>query len=317
MVSANNVSISNGRLVDHDSIAETINIQFDISWKNSWRISHTANNWDAAWVFAKYKSVESTEWKHVTLSDTEADHFPPPGAEINPVTEKTGVFIYKSDTSPGPVDVNWQGVKLRWDYGEDVNVSVVDIRLFAIEMVYVPPGNFQVGDGFAGSLNRFINGDIDMPYVVTQGQIQIGQETGNLWDHENSLGNPGLLHPDFPTGYNAYYCMKYEISQGQYAAFLNTLTLNQANNRFPLNIAVGHYRFTIHKEGSEYIADVPDRACNYLSWADGAAYADWAGLRPMSELEYEKTCRGILMPVLREFAWGSTSLRILSNPPLM
>jgi len=38
-------------------------------------------------------------------------------------------------------------------------------------------------------------------------------------------------------------------------------------------------------------------ACNLLSWWDGAKFAAWAGLRPMSELEYEKACRGPLKPV--------------------
>ena len=41
---------------------------------------------------------------------------------------------------------------------------------------------------------------------------------------------------------------------------------------------------------------------------DGAAYADWAGLRPMTELEFEKACRGNQTPVPDEFAWGTTSI---------
>ena len=32
-------------------------------------------------------------------------------------------------------------------------------------------------------------------------------------------------------------------------------------------------------------------ACNYLSVNDMLAYADWAGLRPLSEMEYEKMGR--------------------------
>jgi formylglycine-generating enzyme required for sulfatase activity len=40
---------------------------------------------------------------------------------------------------------------------------------------------------------------------------------------------------------------------------------------------------------------------------DGAAYMDWAGLRPMTELEFEKACRGINTPVASEFAWGNTT----------
>ncbi|MCP4710862.1 MAG: hypothetical protein GY869_19750, partial [Planctomycetes bacterium] len=44
------------------------------------------------------------------------------------------------------------------------------------------------------------------------------------------------------------------------------------------------------------------------SWDDGLAYADWAGLRPFTELEFEKACRGPELPVPNEFAWGNTSI---------
>jgi formylglycine-generating enzyme required for sulfatase activity len=50
-------------------------------------------------------------------------------------------------------------------------------------------------------------------------------------------------------------------------------------------------------------------ACNFLSWMDGCAYMDWAGLRPMTELEFEKACRGDQMPVLDEYAWGTKEVR--------
>ena len=41
---------------------------------------------------------------------------------------------------------------------------------------------------------------------------------------------------------------------------------------------------------------------------DGCAYLDWAALRPMTELEFEKAARGPLSPVAGEYAWGSTSI---------
>ena len=47
-----------------------------------------------------------------------------------------------------------------------------------------------------------------------------------------------------------------------------------------------------------------------LSWPDLCAYADWAALRPMTELEYEKACRGPNNPVLGEYAWGNTSISL-------
>lgn len=42
---------------------------------------------------------------------------------------------------------------------------------------------------------------------------------------------------------------------------------------------------------------------------DGAAYADWAGLRPMTELEFEKACRGTgAQPTDYEYAWGNKTI---------
>ena len=53
---------------------------------------------------------------------------------------------------------------------------------------------------------------------------------------------------------------------------------------------------------------LPYLPMRYARWADVAAYADWAGLRPITELEYEKAARGPLAPVAGEYAWGSTSI---------
>lgn len=49
-------------------------------------------------------------------------------------------------------------------------------------------------------------------------------------------------------------------------------------------------------------------ACNHLSWADLGAYLDWSGLRPMTELEFEKVCRGPATPVGGEYAWSTTAM---------
>ena len=42
---------------------------------------------------------------------------------------------------------------------------------------------------------------------------------------------------------------------------------------------------------------------------DLVAYLDWAALRPMTELEYEKIARGSAEAIVPgEYAWGSTSI---------
>jgi formylglycine-generating enzyme required for sulfatase activity len=52
---------------------------------------------------------------------------------------------------------------------------------------------------------------------------------------------------------------------------------------------------------------------NYLSSVDLLAYLDWSGLRPMTELEFEKICRGPSLPVLNEFAWGNATITSLAS----
>lgn len=134
--------------------------------------------------------------------------------------------------------------------------------------------------------------------------------------------------------------MKYEISQEQYVTFLNSLTFTQQAARTAVgpNSAAGtlaiapaatpsRNRIEVMTSGvpntqpAVYGCDLdndgtyndPDDgqniACNYLSWADLIAYMDWSGLRPMTEFEYEKTCRGAAAAVLaNEHAWSSTAL---------
>jgi formylglycine-generating enzyme required for sulfatase activity len=104
--------------------------------------------------------------------------------------------------------------------------------------------------------------------------------------------------------------MKYEISQQGYVDFLNSLTQPQANAR---KYSGNTYRYAI--TGStvgSYATTNPYVACNNLNWADLAAYFDWSGLRPLTELEFEKACRGTIPAVPNEYSWGTTE--IASSP---
>ena len=120
--------------------------------------------------------------------------------------------------------------------------------------------------------------------------------------------------------------MKYELSQGQYTAFLNSLTSDQQIPRTatdPRQVAgtlalspSAPFRNTIQIETpatasapATYTCTPPDRDCNFLRDDDLLAYLDWAGLAPMTELEYETAARGPLHPVPGEFAWGTPDIR--------
>lgn len=340
---AANIAVTNVTLTGVLYAGMVTDVRFDVKWDASWRASWTetnvtpnvtVTNWDAAWIFVKYRCRDGadTNWNHAPLSTNNHDHTSPTGSIINVGLSTNaggayfgaGVFLFRSEEGSG----SWTnaGVKLRWRYGADgvASTARVDVCVHAIEMVYVPQGSFYLGDGCTGGVGteiqgQFENGQFTNAFLVTNDNYIIylgGGTNGNLGNNNASGMAAGwtddfndvtgqILPAAFPKGYSAFYCMKYAISQGQYADFLGQLTYPQATNRYPGYS--GLYRHTVTNLPS-YSAGAPARACNYLSWADGAAYADWSGLRPMTELEYEKICRGPLFPVTNEFAWGTNTI---------
>jgi hypothetical protein len=137
--------------------------------------------------------------------------------------------------------------------------------------------------------------------------------------------------------------MKYELTQGAYRDFLNTLTLTQQTTRTtnaPTSgigtpamwlIAGFHYRNFIEiktpsngtdpavygcdASGNNVFDEAADGeyvACNHLMWPDLAAWLDWSGMAPMTEIQFERICRGYtsaggITPVPGEGAWGNAS----------
>ncbi len=320
---ANNVSLGVTPLLTEQNIAnEQISIRFDLSWDNSWRTNSAPNNWDALWLFAKFKRISDGKWYHASLvSNNVSTGTQGTAATLSVRGDGKGAFYYRSTNSSGTFSST--GVHLRWDYGADgvscnLGDEISEMRIFAIEMVYVPQGAYYLGSG-GTEIDNFRANNTNNPYLVnSEGAINVGYNNGNLYyDSEGNGGDQmGPIPASFPKGYNAFYCMKYEITQEQYADFLNTLTPSQKTARFPNNFNVSrHY---IKSVGGIYGCDGNNNnvlneandgqniACNFINWIDASAYADWAGLRPVTELEFEKASRGTATPVANEYAWGTT-----------
>ena len=89
-------------------------------------------------------------------------------------------------------------------------------------------------------------------------------------------------------------------------SFLNALTQARADVR---RFAGATYRYAITGDGvGSYETSTPFVAVNRVSWVDGAVFAAWVGLRPMTGLEFEMAARGLLVPAPDEYVWGSTSI---------
>ncbi|MDW3651291.1 MAG: hypothetical protein R8P61_29710 [Bacteroidia bacterium] len=316
----NNIQIENVSLVDQNMSDDYYFVEFDLSWENSWRTSTFESNYDAAWVFVKFTPKNQQLWEHATLhyvNGTNDGHLAPSGATINTTSDGVGIFIYRD--SDGIGNVNYQNVRLRWDYGADgvADDEVLEISVFAVEMVYVPQGAFYAGDG-QQDFGQLEAGNSGQPFLITsEAALTLGGTNVNNLSNNNTINmlndddfdysTTRTLPADFPKGYDAFYCMKYEGSQQQYADFLAHITTDQRNtNDGPLYVNAVNV-FPI-EDGNHYaIAEHPWRAMDYLSWANIAAFLDWSGLRPLSELEYEKACRGPENPVNNELAWGDDS----------
>jgi formylglycine-generating enzyme required for sulfatase activity len=333
-------------------------VSFDLSWNYSWRLSSGVSNWDAMWVFVKYRK-NGGDWQHASLSNT--GHTAPSGSTIDiglrdpasayniSTNPGVGAFIYKS--SDGFGTNNFNDIKLIWNYSQD-GVSQgdsLDIQLHSVHMVYVPQGAFYAGDNAASS-SAFTQGssDNDPWYIGSEAAMSVTNSTGTVGGtgneptgsvyyyttdsaaNDDTTGAVFTIPAAFPKGYNAFYVMRYELTQEQWRNFFNSLptTGTARTNRDVTSSTNGG-------KGSDSLVDrnnlgwdssslsnsatTPDRNspngetyCNvpmsYLSWDDLLAYLDWAGLRPMTELEYEKACRGTATPVSGEYAWGTTNI---------
>lgn len=303
-------------------------LNFTIAWDNGWNLGTTPNNHDAVWVFAKFRGL-SGEWLPLRLSPSLVQHqvSDPGQLSILPTFDGVGAMIRNVGQGGGHVPE----IQVQLALEEPLRPGYFDIRVFGIEMVHVPDGAFWLGDGASNfALHDASNGQ---PYRIDS-EAAIPRSALSA----DSTKDPGGDIPQaFPKGYNGFYLMKYELSQEQYADFLNTLTLDQQRNRTanPPDTMDGALALTTGLANRNGIVlrshghpgqnsgtyacnpdgsvpndtdDGQNRACNWLSWMDVAAYLDWAGLRPMTELEYEKACRGPVYPVAKEFAWGTDSI---------
>lgn len=309
--------------------------RFELSWNYSWRVSTPPANWDAVWVFIKYRR-NGGNWAHASLSNT--GHTAPAGSTIavglrNPsaayniaTNPGAGVFIYKSADGFGTN--SFAGVKLIWNYAQDGLVvgDSIDFQVHAIHMVYVPSGAFYAGDNNT-STSSFRQGssDNDPWYVGGEGQIVTsniaGSGTGTggtLAEYYDATGY--TIPAAFPKGHSAVYAMRHEITQEQWRSFFNTLPEGLARTNRDITATKGSDNLVSRNNLSwsdPGQATLPNQGfgatyctvpMNYVNWADVAAWLDWAALRPMSELEFEKIARGPLAPVNGEYAWGSTTL---------
>lgn len=307
-------------------------LEVSLNWNNSWRDEY--NN-DAVWVFFKWKTSR-TDWEHVSLSrDASAGS----GFSAYPGqtdAETVGFFIYRDQAGSGNASTN---LEVHWSYPSWLTESMfrdgeVSVIAMGVEMVLVPFGTFSLGDGISSS--SFCSSGSSAPVIISSEQpVAVGTLQGGT-------SSVTLLPASYPKGYNGFYCMKYELSQGQYTSFLNCLSRSEQisllgdrvaslpkgaflfgggsspafRNTISVKETMSDTRAAVFSSGMDH--DSPDDSpigAGYLSIPDLLGYCSWAGLRPLSELEYEKISRrsAPVSIIPGEYAWGTASFTSLSG----
>lgn len=315
---ATNLTVENIRAVYRpDARPNQVSVLFDIRWDNAW---NNRKNHDAIWVFIKYDGFYRNHAKlkpdgHRVLQNRMPDA-PAPSLEVAP--DSLGFFLYPGQTYRGDMDLKLE-VQLHTGENFDGRRLTGGFRVYGIEMVYIPEGPFTLGSPDAAAVEKAAfyrsdaNGQPDGQIrISSEAAVPVGPGAGQLyyWSEQSVYNGDqtGPIPEAFPKGYRAFYLMKYELNQGQYADFLNHLPETWTYVRSP----IGGRDYYLHRGGirlvdGKYLADNPRRPMNYVSFTDGLAYADWAALRPVTELEYEKAARGPGAPIPGEFVWGTAN----------
>ncbi|MGK2862206.1 MAG: formylglycine-generating enzyme family protein [Chitinophagaceae bacterium] len=305
----------------------TLYVYFTVTWNNSWK---NEKNQDGAWVFFKLRHQNDLRTHRHAYVKTSGHHLVYNYLQNNIAPQfyvpphQAGIMIFPTQRFRG--NISWR-LKVELDVallkGVDFPNNTIFGDVFGIEMVQIPWGSFYAGDSDTSMQNRestfYQYANKARYHVNSEKAIVIGKENSSLYyDNRNVTEYRGdMLGPitdSFPKGLNEFYIMKYELTQGQYTSFLNTLS-NQPSF-FRSNFGGKLYyqeRGSIRLENGRYITSHPMQPANYISWDDGCAFADWAGLRPMSELEYEKAARGPLNTLSKDYPWGTSSSEKVSR----
>ena len=153
-------------------------------------------------------------------------------------------------------------------------------------MVLIPAGEFAMGSNSGSD-------SIKMDNSMNESEFAMGSNSGSSDEK-----------PVHSVYVDAFYMDKYEVTNAQYAEFLNAKGRHTDGGQIWLDLGDGD-------EKIEYIAGKYRARSGYenhpvieVSWYGAMAYALWKGKRLPTEAEWEKAARGNLSG--RKYPWGDT-----------
>ena len=292
-------------------------VLLNVSWENSW---HNERNHDAVWLFFKrihraggYQHIPILADGHEVVAIHSGDDL---DLKIDVPEDGVGFYVYPASPYRGKVSAALK-IKVMPGVFAERGRDYRALAAYGIEMVYIPEGPFYLGSAetLAEEHNGFYHPDAEggnggvLQITNEQQSLRIAPDGDLYYRDENGYAGDqaGELAAEFPKGVDAYYIMKYEPTEGQYCHFLNCLDSIQRQD-FEIHREENYYEQggAIRWTEQGYVSDYPHKPCQFMGWDDAMAMADWAGLRPMTELEFTKAARGPDRPQGVDFPWGTT-----------
>ena len=219
----------------------------------------------------------------------------------------------------------------KWDPNGDCKVNVLDLVLVATSLGTSNARTDINGDGKVNVLDLVLVaqhlgespcGGVTTPPVTpppvttrpvtpassTEGMVLIPAGEFRMGSNSGGYNNEKPVHSVYV---DAFYMDKYEVTNAQYAAFLNAKGKHAEAGRKWLDIGDGSERI-------EYVAGVYRAKGGYenhpvveVSWYGAVAYSKWKGKRLPTEAEWEKAARGNLSGL--KYPWGNSIDRNKAN----
>jgi formylglycine-generating enzyme required for sulfatase activity len=195
--------------------------------------------------------------------------------------------------------------RLNWQWGD----GAIDDQWFPASHTYAVSGTYPItvtayndlGDTEVTTTTAYVGTASGDMVTIPAGEFQMGCDDTNPNEDCNSDEQP--LHTVY---LDAYAIDKYEVTNTQYAEFLNTEGNQEEGSDTWLDADSSSVR--IHESGGVWQADADyeDHPVIEVTWYGARAYCQWQGKRLPTEAEWEKAARG--SSDTRMYPWGDQAV---------
>ena len=182
---------------------------------------------------------------------------------------------------------------LATDLNSDNRVNVQDLVLVARDLGKTTNGGGTTPPDDGGTTTPPTTDPYEGMALIPAGEFRMGSNSGDTDEK-----------PVHSVYVDAFYMDKYEVTNAQYAEFLNAKGKHVDAGQIWLDIGDGDEKIEYVSGKYRAKAGYENHPVVEVSWYGAMAYAAWKGKRLPTEAEWEKAARGGLAGLI--YPWGNT-----------